>query len=113
MGAECAQDVPDVVANRLLAQVEHRRDLLGRCALTEQLQNLILTCREPRSAGRRLPRFPRQDDSEDSVAGIAVLDRARADLGPPAASVGGGYIHLLAGGPPALEPPPALSANGG
>ena len=33
MGAECAQDVPDVVANRLLAQVEHRGDLLWRAAL--------------------------------------------------------------------------------
>ena len=113
MGAECAQDVPDVVANRLLAQVEHLRDLLGRRALTEQLQNLILTCREPRSAGRRLPRFPRQDDSEDSVAVIAVLDRHRADLGPPAAPVGGDYIHLVVGERRALELPLELLANDG
>src|SRR5262249_40445065 len=40
--AERAQDVPDVIPDRLLAQMEHGRDVVGRRALAEQLQHLGL-----------------------------------------------------------------------
>jgi hypothetical protein len=43
---EPEQDVTDVIPHRLLAQVKHGGDVLRRCALAEQLQNLVLTGRQ-------------------------------------------------------------------
>jgi len=37
--SELAQDVAHVIPHRLLAQVEHRGDVLCRCALAEQLES--------------------------------------------------------------------------
>jgi hypothetical protein len=42
MRTERAQHVPDVVANRLLAQMEHFGDLFCRRAFPKQLEHLIL-----------------------------------------------------------------------
>ena len=55
MRPEGTQDVPDVVADRLLAQVEHGGDLVGRRAFPEQLQHLIqrLSARDPLGGDRR------------------------------------------------------------
>src|SRR5439155_10638415 len=94
---EGAQDVADVVANRLSTQVEHGRDLVGRGAFAEQLQDLVLAGREPRSPGRTIARLTWNHDAENRVAVVAVFDRHRADLGLSPASVGGEHIALVIG----------------
>src|SRR6266496_2248615 len=90
MRPERAEYVPDVIANRLLAHVEHRRDLLRRCALPEHLQDLALACRQLRHPDRGISRLAGQHDSENRVAVVAVLDRHRADLGTASTTVANG-----------------------
>jgi hypothetical protein len=71
-------------------------------AFPEHLQHLILACRQLRHP-RRGSRLAGQHDSEDRVAFVPVLDRHRADLGAPAATVGGEDVHLVVGDRSASE----------
>jgi hypothetical protein len=103
MRTERPQDVPDVVANRLLAEMELGGDLFRRPALTEQLKDLVLAWRQPRVRRKGRARLARQRDPEDRVTTISALDRDRADLDSPATAGTRDDVDLVVGHPGAAE----------
>jgi hypothetical protein len=89
MDAECVQDVPDVVPNRLLTQRELGCDLLGRVPVLEQPKHLRARPERVKRGGRRAePRGSekgaggrvRTDDIQLGRLALYQLSYARARL---------------------------------
>ena len=78
--AERAQEMPDVVLDRLGAQVELLSDLLGRASLLEQAKHLGLPGREVRGGRAGLVVGVAGQEPEDSDDAFTVRQRHRADV---------------------------------
>src|SRR5512133_1861499 len=69
---ELPQDVAYVIPHRLLAQVEHGGDVLRRCTLTEQLQNLVLAGRQAHRSGSDRPGWAQDPNAEHGVTDVSA-----------------------------------------
>ena len=87
--AERAQEMPDVVLDRLGTQVELLGDLLGRASLLEQAKHLGLPGCEVRGGRAGLVVCVTGQQSEDSDDAFTVFQRHRADVQHETRTVGG------------------------
>ena len=78
--AERAQEMPDVVLDRLGAQVELLSDLLGRTSLLEKTKHLALARGEVRGGCAGFVVGAAREEPEDSDNAFTVRQRYRADV---------------------------------